>query len=340
MAQDKRPAIKDVGARAGVSRSTDSRVRRRSGVGKAETRDAVHVAMQELGYVRNRAAAALRGSATGLVGLVINDLRNPFIPEFATSVQMALAERGLATVIANCDEDAGTQNRTILSMLEHEVTGIVISPCYRDIAPGYAAITRAGLPSLQVLRRVDSEAPTLPFFSHDYAEGSRVAARHLLDQGITRIAFVGGIKGRDITNERMSGYLAEMQREGLTPVVLPGPSTRLFGRDMAAVLARDHPDIQAAICFNDLVALGLHAGLPAAGRQPGRVIFLLGYDDIEEASLVHPPLSTVRCDVARFGDMSARMLSDMIEKSAEPEASETRLSVELVVRATSTKGAE
>ena len=335
MGQDKRPTIKDVAAHAGVSKSTVSLVVQNSPQVKDETRKAVHASMQALGYVRNRAAATLRGSGTGLVGLVLNDLRNPFFTEFAASVQMALATHGLSTVIANCDEDPDVQNRTILSMMEHDVAGFLISPCYGAIDDGFAAIDRAGLPTLQVLRQVPSEV-ALPFFSHDYVGGSQMAVRHLLDQGMTRIAFVGGDGAREITTERMSGYLSEMEARGLPKLVLNGPTTRAFGRDAAETLTRHYPDIEAVICFNDLVALGLQAGMTRFGRKVGQDVFVVGFDDIEEARLAFPALSTIHCDVAGFGSESARLLFEMIQNGHRPRALK-RQPVELRVRDTSVR---
>jgi len=336
MGSDKRPTIKDVAAHAKVSKSTVSLVLQNSDQVKTETREAVNASMLALGYVRNRAAATLRGSGTGLIGLVINDLRNPFFTEFAASVQMALADRGFATVIANCDEDPAIQTRTIRSMMEHDVAGFMISPCYGDGCEGFQAIERAQLPALQVLRQVPTGAKPLPFFSHDYAAGSTLAAQHLLDQGIEKIAFVGGIDGREITRERMSGYLSEMAKRGLETTVLPGPTTRLFGRTMADALLDQHPGIEAAICFNDLVALGLQSGLATRGRKVGRDFFLIGFDDIEEASLSYPSLSTIRCDVTSFGEVSAGHLTNMIE--GKTDVSPDRLPVDLVQRTSSRKG--
>jgi LacI family transcriptional regulator len=336
MTAARRPTIRDVAAHAGVSKSTVSLVLQNSDLVKQETRAAVHASMKALNYVRNRAAATLRGSATGLIGLVINDLRNPFFTEFAASAQMAFYERGFATVIANCDEDPEIQERTIKTMLEHDVSALMISPCYGEVADAFAAIERSGLPALQVLRRVSTSASSLPFFSHNYTVGSRLAVRHLLDQGIERIAFVGGIDGSEITAERMSGYLSEMAARGLPVTMLHGRASRAFGREMAATITAEQPQIDAAICFNDLVALGMQAGLAELGRLPGRDVFLIGFDDIEEARLAYPPLTTVRCDVARFGRLSAAMLLDHIDTGVAP-ASERRLDVELIVRQSSQK---
>ncbi|MEM6823833.1 MAG: LacI family DNA-binding transcriptional regulator [Pseudomonadota bacterium] len=334
MAPEKRPTIKDVATHAGVSKSTVSLVLQNSSLVKKETQEAVRASMRALNYVRNRAAATLRGSGTGLVGLVINDLRNPFFTEFAVSVQMALSRRGLSTVIANCDERPELQDQMIHAMLEHDVAGLIISPSYGEIRTGFLAIERAGIPALQVLRSVETGARPLPFFSHDYAAGSQLAAQHLLDQGIERIAFVGGLPDREITAERMSGYLAEMRARRLPTTVLHGRATRAFGRDAATELLSRHPDINAAICFNDLVALGLQAGLTDTGKSVGENFFLVGFDDIEEARLSVPALSTIRCDVADFGIKSAEILCSMIQGFPAPSLSE-RQAVEIVVRGTS-----
>ena len=140
---DKRPTIIDVATLAGVSKSTVSLVLQQSPLVKPETRDVVKGAMTELGYVYNRAAANLRTANAGLIGLVINDLRNPFFTEFATSLQMALSARGYATVLANTDEDPALQAQVVGAMLEHGVSALIVSPAYGEEARTFDAIARA-----------------------------------------------------------------------------------------------------------------------------------------------------------------------------------------------------
>ncbi|MDJ0995510.1 MAG: LacI family DNA-binding transcriptional regulator [Dinoroseobacter sp.] len=328
---DKRPTIKDVAARAGVSKSTVSLVLQNSPLAKEETKALVRQAAAELGYVRNRAAATLRGAGTGLIGLVINDLRNPFFTEFAASAQMAFAKRGFATVIGNADEDPSQQERVVSEMLEHDVSALLISPCYGE-NDAIRAIVRAGIPALQVLRAEDGAGPRLPFFSYDYAKGSILAMGHLKDQGLRKIAFVGGIEGRGITNERQGGYLEGMRRMGVKPLILPGRPTRAFGRTAAAKLLRDHPEVEGAICFNDLTALGLMTGLLDAGKMPGRDMAVVGFDDIEEAQLSHPPLTSIRCDIEAFGARAADILLTWLETDTPP-GQLNRVPVKLEARA-------
>lgn len=326
---EKRPTIVDVAARAGVSKSTVSLVAQGARSVKEETRKHVEKVMAEMGYVRNRAAAALRGSATGLIGLVINDLRNPFFTEFATSAQEAFAAKGYATVIANTDEDPETQARVVGSMLEHDVSALLISPTYGETAPTFDRLLSTGLPTLQVLRKADGI--DLPFFSHDYATGGLRLTQHLRAHGHEAIAFVGGLEGRQITGERRQGYLSEMERLGRIPLILPGRPTRAFGRQAAKSLIEDHPSVTAAICFNDLVALGLHAGIAEAGRMPGRDLSVAGFDDIEEAAMVFPALTTVECNSDAFGREAAARLLRWMETGTRPP-SEARADVRLRVR--------
>jgi LacI family transcriptional regulator len=331
---NKRPTIVDVARHAGVSKSTVSNVLQNSPLVKPATREVVERSMGALNYVYNRTAANLRGADVELIGLVINDLRNPFFTEFAASAQMTFARRGYATVIANTDENPEMQSQVIASMVEHGVAGFLISPTYVDEAEGLEPIRRAGIPAMQVLRRIDARSEVFPFASLDYATGGRLATEHLFDLGARRIAFVGGLESRPVTTERMEGYLAVMAEAGLGPVAFHGRPSRAFGRDMALRLAAEHPDIEAAICFSDLVALGMLAGFAQAGVRVGTDFRLVGFDDIEECALTWPQLTSVRCDVARFGREAAEAMLAWLEDGERPP--ETRLApVELIQRQSS-----
>jgi LacI family transcriptional regulator len=331
---NRRPTIIDVALAAGVSKSTVSLVLQGSPLVRDETRITVRAAMADIGYVYNRAAANLRSANVGLIGLVINDLRNPFFTEFATSAQMAFSARGYATVIANTDEDPAIQAQVVGSMIEHGVSAVVISPTYGDADATFGALSRAAIPVLQVLRQVGSDTDRFPFASFDYATGGRMAAQHLVDLGARKIAFVGGLAGRPITQERMSGYLAVIAEAGLQPCVLPGRSSRAFGHEVAEKLLQMNPSCDAAICFNDLVALGLMSGFAAQGHRVGRDFRLVGFDDIEECAMVFPQLSSVRCNIAGFAQQTAATILAWLEDGQHP-VSESRAQVDLICRASS-----
>ncbi|MFK7791295.1 MAG: LacI family DNA-binding transcriptional regulator [Devosiaceae bacterium] len=331
----KRPTILDVASHAGVSKSTVSLVLQNSPLVKPSTRDLVEQSMVQINYVYNRSAAGLRGAATGLIGLVINDLRNPFFTEFAASAQMEFARRGYATVIANTDEDPKIQSQVVGSMIEHGVSALVISPAYGDGDDLLAHVERAGIPTLQVLRQIDTQDRTLPFASLDYAGGSALAAQHLVDQGAKRIAFLGGLPDRPITVERMEGYALVLAENAMQPLHIPGRPSRALGRSIARSISHSHPDVDAAVCFSDLVAIGALSGFAESGVKVGEEFLLVGFDDIEECSLVYPQLSSVRCDLATFAERAATAILEWVDRGTRPPTID-RLSVQMVPRQSST----
>ena len=330
-----RPTIIDVAKRAGVSKSTVSLVLQNSPTVREETRELVRATMAEIGYVYNRTAANLRSSGAGLIGLVINDLRNPFFAEFAASLQMELSAKGYSAVVANTDEDPKLQTQVIGAMIEHGVSAVIISPCFGGGQAGFDAIARAGTPAMQVLRRVDPRHDAFPFAAPDSRTGGRIATEHLLSGRHGRIAFIGGIEGSSVLQERMSGYLDAVAAAGLAPLFIAGRASRAFGREAAKRLQRDHPEVDAVMCFNDLVALGLLSGCAEIGRKVGGDgLRVVGFDDIEECSQTLPALSSVHSDIAGFGRMIAGTVLDwLLHGKVPPE--QMRTPVTLMVRQSS-----
>lgn len=330
----KRPTIRDVADRAGVSKSTVSLVLHDSPLVKAETKSAVNDAIRQLNYVRNRAAAALRSSKTGRVGIVVNDLRTPFVTDFVAAAQRALMRLGQSALIATADEDPATEDRAVRLALEQDIAGLLIAPCHGAGLPVFDTILAADIPAIQVLRQGDARLGRIPFHSIDYAVGSHLAARHLLDQGLTRIAFVGGHAGHQIAMERASGYRDMMEVHRQRPVVIHGGATRAFGREAMQRIVRNHPDLQAAICINDFTALGMAEAAGRAGRIVGEDFFIVGFDDIPDCATADPPLSSIRCNVAGLAEATVTALLHWIDKG-EPPPELLRRPVQLAVRASS-----
>ncbi len=334
MPTPRRPTIIDVAREAGVSKSTVSLVLQNNPAVREETRVQVRAAMADIGYVYNRAAANMRMSNAGLIGLVINDLRNPFFTEFATSLQMALAARGYATVIANTNEDAALQEQVVGSMIEHGVSALIICPAYGDTQATFDALARGAIPTLQMLRQVDARLDLFPFIAPDYLTGSRLATQALIDAGARRIAFVGGLEGRAVTEERKAGYLEALAKQGADPVIIAGRPSQQFGRGAARAMQRDHPDVDAAVCFNDLVAMGMLSGFHEGGWQVGTDFLIAGFDDIEDAAHTYPSLTSVHCDIAGIGAAAARTVLAWVEDGTTP-LPETRMPVSLSLRQSS-----
>lgn len=329
-----RPTILDVAEKAGVSKSTVSLVLQGNDAVKEATRVSVRQAMADIGYVYNRSAATLRSSSSGLIGLVINDLRNPFFTEFAALLQMELARKGFATVLANTDEDPLLQTSMISSLVEHGVSGFIISPSYGNEGETLSLLAAANTPTLQVFRSLAPQGEGFPFIAPDYERGGRQATEHLLEMGCKRIAFLGGLDNRPVTEERMSGYLGVLAERGWDPVVLTGQATRSFGKTAAARLIAAHPDVDGVICFNDLVALGVLSVCPELGIKAGTDLRVVGFDDIEDCQDSYPPLTSVSCNIPDFAKSTAAQILAWVKDAKSPPMI-ARSAVKLVKRASS-----
>lgn len=330
----RRPTILDVAARAGVSKSTVSLVLQGSPQVRPATQAAVRAAMSEIGYVYNRAAANLRAASVGLVGVVVHDLRDPLVIEFTAALQMALAAQGYATLIAHCDDDPELQAKHLGSMLENGVAGLVIAPVYGEAAASFDRLAQSGLPVIQVLRKGDERMDLFPFASFDYAMGGLAATRHLIEQGAREIAFLGGLPGRAVTRERKAGWREALKAQGIAEIAFHGKANMAFGAQMAETLLTEHPGVDAALCYNDRIALGLMAGFARAGRPLGSGFRLVAFGDGEDAAHGWPPLSLVACDAAALARDTAERLIGWMTENTQP-APETRNPVRLVARTSS-----
>lgn len=324
----RRPTIIDVANRAGVSKSTVSLVIRQSEAVREETRIQVNEAIAALGYVYNRAAAQMRSGDGGLIGVIINDLRNPFFSEFAASFQAALADSGYLVMLANSDEDAAQQAKLIKAMIQHNVSALVISPAYGDLQGSFDDLIAAKIPTIQVMRQVDHRVDHFPFIAPDYFEGGRQATEYLINQGARNIAFVGGLVNRPVTAERASGYLSVLAEHGLASKLLHGRSDRQFGIEMARCLLIEEPDLDAVVCFNDFVALGFASQLTELNIKNVHVV---GFDDIDESKFSVPPISTVQCNISNLARTAANALLDFLQNGRSDLKSE-RSSVVFVPR--------
>src|SRR6516225_7823051 len=207
-----RATIVDVARLAGVSKSTVSLVLGGSSLVADATRERVTEAMAELGYIYHRGAATLRGAKSGVLGMVINDLSNPFYVELAIGIEQACQGGAYIPFLANTAEDAVRQQQVIRSMREHGAAGLVLAPSIGASA-GELKPLLAGLPVVQVMRRLPGLRASL--VAPENKEGARKAAAHLIANGHRRIAFVGGMTSLLVRDERLAGYRLALEEAGI-----------------------------------------------------------------------------------------------------------------------------
>jgi len=320
--------IKDVARRAGVSIGTVSNVVNRPHVVSAATRSRVNSVIEELGYVRDESARQLRAGSSRTLALLVLDLGNPFFVDVARGAEEAAHEAGLNMITCNSAQRVDRETSYLAMLAEQRVRGVLLSP----VGATAEGLGRSGIPYVFVDHKATGgECCSV---SVDDVLGGALAARHLTDQGHTRIAFVNGPSVLVQCREREEGVrkaLAEVPEHDLTVLEVAALDVA-SGRDAGARILALDPRPTAVFCANDLLALGVLQAMVAAGVRVPEELAIVGYDDIEFASAAAVPLTSIRQPAARIGETAARLL---IEETSGEDGHEHRsvvFSPELVVR--------
>src|SRR5262249_4939236 len=160
-----------------------------------------------LGYVYNRRAAELRRKSSNTIGVVINDLLNPFFAEVLVGLERKLVEAGYVVLMAHTNEDPERQHRVLWTMREHNAAGIALCPVLGTRAAVTKTIDSWGIPLVVIVRTLGRG--DYDFAGSDNASGVKLAAEHLLAQGHKRIGFLGGVSG-PVLQQRLRGYRAAL----------------------------------------------------------------------------------------------------------------------------------
>ena len=316
----------------GVSTATVSLALRDSPLVASATRDKIKEHAREIGYIYNRRAASLRTSRSGIVGVVVHDIMNPFYAEILRSIEHELDRSRQTFLLSNHYDQLEKQRTFIDTLLQLGADGVIMSPAIDTPAADILMAEENGLPAVLIARDVDGAH--VPVFRGDDAYGTALATNHLISLGHTRIAMVGGTDQTSTGRDRYQGYVNAMQAAGLEikPAWrIPGPRTKQAGFEAASqfLALKDKPT--AACCWNDLVAIGLMNGIARAGLVPGIDISVTGYDDLEEAAIATPALTTVWNGQREVGRRAASALLDKL--AGEPvHISQDLIKPELHVR--------
>jgi LacI family transcriptional regulator len=309
-----RVTITEIAEAAGVSKSTVSLVLRGSALVAAKSKERVRQTIHDLGYVYNRSAANLRRSRSNIVAMVINDLTNPFYAELAVGIESVFQSAGYLPLIANTADSVIRQSDVLAGIREQGVAGLIIAAAHGSAANAIDDFTSVGIPVVQVMRRIPGArvAAVIP----DNRLGARRAVDHLVGLGHRRIAFVGGFADTLVRSERLSGYheaITTARIEYDESLVVEGLPNREGGVSAAVSLLRLPNPPTAMMCFNDVVAFGVCAGLKRQGQEPGRDIAIVGFDDIADARHATPALTTVAVNCRGLGERAAHLVLRSIE---------------------------
>jgi LacI family transcriptional regulator, galactose operon repressor len=315
-----RVTLMDVARHCGVSRATVSLVLNDSPLVAAKTRDRVRQAMAELGYVYNRAAASLRTQHSDAIGVVLTNITNPYFAEFATGLQDVLTNSGTVPLLAVSNEDRDLQYRLIKSLVERSVDGIVLVPAHGTTPDSLPNLL--GTPLVLLARRL--EGMDIDYVGAQNRDGGYAAAEHLYSHGCRRIAFVGGFTDSSAREERASGVAAFLHDHGLTldadHSVVCEPARPRAREAAMGLLTKNHGDGSNAdgiVCFSDVVAFGVLDAIADTGRSIGSEVRVIGFDDVHDAGLNRPSLSSVSVPARETGRRAAQLVLERAAGSTE-----------------------
>jgi LacI family transcriptional regulator len=302
--------MNDVARLAGVSIKTVSRVVNAEPGVHADTADRVLAAIERLGFRRNVGALNLRrGSSTGTIGLVLEDVANPFYSGLTRAAEEVARRFGRQVLTGSSDEDAGRERELALEFCARRVDGLVIVPAGRQhgyLLPEIAS----GMPVVFVDRPPgDVLADTVLV---DNVAGAAQAVTHLAAHGHHRIAFLGDAPAIFTATQRLAGF-----REGCATAGIPfdeslvamGPHTRETVAEALRTL-----DATAVVTGNNRITVLALRALATAPTRPA----LVGFDDFELADLLDPPVTVVSLDPAELGKAAAELLFARLDGDREP----------------------
>jgi DNA-binding LacI/PurR family transcriptional regulator len=265
-------------------------------------------AATELGYRRNDVARRLASRTTGTVGVLLNDLHNPFFAETYDGIHAAAAARGKRPLLTTGSQMVSGEQQAIESMLEQRVDGMVlVSP--RLSAAELHAIS-AIVPVVVIGRVV--RGGSIDSVSSNERQGAGLAVGHLHNLGHRRIAHVDGGTGAG-ARARRRGYEHAMRAVGLEPDVIGGDFTELAGVAAAEKLLRRSPLPTSVFGANDLVAAGALDAFETAGHRVPEDVSIVGYDNTFLARLHHVSLTSVDQHTVEIGRIAMELLLERVD---------------------------
>ena len=325
--------LQDIAKEAGVSTTTISRALNDKPDVNPKTKNKILEIAKDLGYTPNLLAKSLRSKNSKTIGVVLADISNPFFATVAKGVEDAAHKRGYSIILCNTDEEYEKEEEALQVLVEKRVDGLLIAPVqkeYEDIL----RIKEQKIPLVLVSRHFD-KIETNSVVSDDVL-GGFLATEYLIKKEHKRILYISGPLHISSASERLKGYKRALKEYKITfeEKLVKGYTAKM---DKAYALMRkilkERLDFTAIFTFSDFLAFGVTKALREERLKIPDDIAVVGYDDIEFASILETPLTTVHVPKYRLGMKGANMLIDEIErKSTDRKSQKLIIKPKLMVR--------
>lgn len=310
--------LKDVAARAGVSPSAVSRTFTDGASVSDKMRRKVLKAADELGYSPNFLARSLTTRRTKMIGLISNNFHNPVFLTVFDLFTRGLQDRGLRPLLVNLSDETDPES-SVQMLRQYSVDGVVVASS--TLPPAFSKAFRdARMPVVNTFGRYSS-SPDVHVIGIDNVECGRMAARTMIERGYDDVAFLGGPEKATSTQDRMRGFVDELEAAGMTPrISFANDYSFEAGRKAMLDLLKDDP-AQAFFCGDDVLSIGVLSGIQDAGLKVPDDIGIIGLNDMEMAGWENIDLTTIRQPIRQIVQASIEMITAMLdEPDRYPEA--------------------
>ncbi|RPI22675.1 MAG: LacI family transcriptional regulator [Acidobacteria bacterium] len=326
-----RVTIHDIARECGVNVSTVSRSLSGSYGVNDETRQKVLAAAKRLNYVPNRVARGLATGRSQSLALLISDVRNPFFAEVARGAEDAAFAADYDLILGNADLDRERQMRYFRSLVAKQVDGLIVNSV-SGLSEEEVEELRAYRVPLVLLNRSEG-VQSISSVSADNFQGGFLAGQHLIELGHRNIAHLTGPRQHGNLTERAKGFLKAVHQAGnsVHAVVIHGDQNQQGGYTMARKMLLSQPGVTAVFTANDAMAFGVIRALIENGKKIPDDLSLVGFDNVELASILQPPLTTVHQPKYEMGEAAVQIL---LRQIARPDSGPEHrlLGVQLVER--------
>ena len=328
----KRPNLKVLAETAGVSTATASQVMR--GVGRISelTRLKVMEAAKQLYYVPDGRAASMRSGECREIGMIIHEISNPFNAEVISGVSDHLEKNGYLVSVLDSRNEIGRQKRNLEAFIRSSRGGLIWVPAHDTPKDAVDMIKAHSIPTVTFLRK-----PKFGQFDHVgiyNTEASQLATEHLITFGHQFIAYFGGDVRSEVCGERVAGYKKAMEKHKIAKtIVWSAEDNKASGVAALAELRLEHPEVTGLVCNGDMVALGACHALLKANLVVGQDMSIVGFDDVQDAALSTPGLTTMSSKPYNLGELLGKSILLRINQIHRPFQT-SLIEAKLVVRQT------
>lgn len=313
-------SIQDIAQAAGVSHATVSRALRDNPLISAEVRRNIQRLAQEMGYTPNAVAQSLKDRRSNTIGLVVTSIADPFYGRVVRGVDEVARQAGMDVFLGVSYNEAEQELAVINSFHRRRVDGIITASS-RLTDEHINQLQRIGVPVVMINRQSEKNLAEFRSVQVDSYGGARQAMAHLLGLNHTAIAYLGATNRPQSNQQRMQGYCDALQNAGIASkdgwIQEAPPQRRSYSDDVAdgqnLMLEALRAGVTAAFCYNDMYAVGALMTCRELGLHVPGQVSIVGFDDVELAQYVTPPLTTVHQPKLRLGQLAMEMLLSLIE---------------------------